>query len=67
MITIMLKNFLPIANSILNKGKSAILPLFDTEVLSSESVSKNSYLGDSGISLYVFPSRANLIGTGVFM
>ena len=53
-------NFLPIANNILNKGKSAIPPLFDTEVLSSENVSKNSYLGDSGVSLYFSPSRTNL-------
>ena len=53
-------NFLPIANSILDKGKSAIPPLFDTEVLSSENVSKNSYLGDSGVSLHFSPSRTNL-------
>ena len=59
-----------IANSVLNKGKSAIPPLFNgLEVLSSASdkaklfaknFSKNSNLDDSGISLPVFPSRTNL-------
>ena len=59
-----------IANSVLNKGKSAIPPLFNgPEVLSSasdkaklftENFSKNSNLDDSGISLLVFPSRTNL-------
>ena len=58
-----------IANSVLNKGKSAIPPLFNgTEVLSSASdkarfaknFSKNSNLDDSGISLPIFPSRTNL-------
>ena len=59
-----------IANSVLNKGKSAISPLFiGPEVLSSasdkaklfpENFSKNSNLDDSGISLPVFPSRTNL-------
>ena len=59
-----------IANSVLNKGKSAIPPLFNRlEVLSSASdkaklfaknFSKNSNLDDSGISLPVFPSRTNL-------
>ena len=63
-------NFWGIANSVLNKGKSARPPLFnDLEVLSSasdkaklfaESFSMNSNLDDSGISLPVFPSRANL-------
>ena len=57
-------------NSVLNKGKSAIPPLFNgPEVLSSASdkaklfaknFSKNSNLDDSGISLPVFPSRTNL-------
>ena len=57
-------------NSVLNKGKSAILALFNRpEVLSStsdkaklfaESFSMNSSLDDSGISLPVFPSRTNL-------
>ena len=59
-----------IANSVLNKGKSAIPPLFNgPEVLSSasdkaklfaENFSLNSNLDDSGISLPVFPSRTNL-------
>ena len=59
-----------IANSVLNKGKSAIPPLFNgPEVLSSASdkaklfaknFSKNSNLDDSGICLPVFPSRTNL-------
>ena len=59
-----------IANSVLNKGKSAITPQFNgPEVLSSasdkaklfaENFSKNSNLDDSGISLPVFPSRTNL-------
>ena len=56
-------------NSVLNKGKYAIPPLFNgLEVLSSASdeaklfaknFSKNSNLDDSGISLPVFPSRTN--------
>ena len=59
-----------IANSVLNKGKSAIPPLFNgSEVLSSASdkaklfaknFSKNSNLDDSGISLPVFSSRTNM-------
>ena len=63
-------DFWQIANSVLNKGKSAILPLFnDPEVLSSasdkaklfaENFSKNSNLDDSSISFPVFPSRTNL-------
>ena len=63
-------DFWRIANSVLNKGKSAIPPLFNgPEVLSSASdkaklfaknFSKNSNLDDSGISLPVFPSRTNL-------
>ena len=58
-----------IANSVLNKGKSAIPTLFNClEVLSSASgkaklsaknFCKNSNLDDSGISLPVFPSRTN--------
>ena len=58
------------ADSILNKGKSAIPPLFnDPKLLSSasdkaklfaENISKNSNLDDSGISLPVFPFRTNL-------
>ena len=62
--------FWRIANSVLNKGKSAIPPLFNgPELLSSasdktklfaENFSKNSNLDGSGISLTVFPSRTNL-------
>ena len=62
--------FWRIANSVLNKGKPAIPPLFNgREVLSSasdkaklfaENFSKNSNLDVSGISLPVFPSRTNL-------
>ena len=65
-----LLDFWRIANSVLNKGKSAIPLLFNSlEVLSSasnkvklfaENFSKNSNLDDSGISLPVFPSRTNL-------
>ena len=64
------RDFWQIANSVLNKGKSAIPPLFNgPEVLSSASdkvklfaknFSNNSNLDDSGISLPVFPSRTNL-------
>ena len=59
------QDFWQIANSVLNKGKSAIPPLFNgPEVLSSasdkaklfaENFFKNSNLDDSGISLPVFP------------
>ena len=62
--------FAQIANSVLNKGKSAIPALFNSpEVLSSTSdkaklfaknFSKNSNLDDLGISLPVFLSRTNL-------
>ena len=62
------RDFWRIANSVLNKGKSAIPPLFnDPEVLSSacdkaklfaENFSMNSNLDDSDISLPVFPSIA---------
>ena len=55
---------------VLNKGKSAISPLFNgPEVLSSacdkeklfpENFSRNSNLDDSDISLPVYPSRTNL-------
>ena len=64
------RDFWRIANSVLNKSKSAIPPIFNgPEVLSSASdkaklfaknFSKNSNLDDSGISLPVFPSRTNL-------
>ena len=65
-----LGTFWRIVNSVLNKGKSAIPPLFNRpEVLSSasdkaklfaENFCKNSNLDDSGISLPGFPSRTNL-------
>ena len=63
-------DFWRIANSVLNKGKSAIPPPFNgPELLSSasdkaklfaENFSLNSNLDDSGVSLPVFPSRTNL-------
>ena len=63
-------DFWRIANSVLNKCKSAIPPLSNRlEVLSSasdkaklfaENFSLNSNLDDSGVSLPVFPSRTNL-------
>ena len=63
-------DFWQIANSVLNKGKSAIPTLFSSpDVLScatdktklfAENFSMNSNLDDSGISLPVFPSRTNL-------
>ena len=62
--------FLGNASNLLNKGKSAIPPLFNgREVLSSasdkaklfaENFSKNSDLDNSSISLHVFPFRTNL-------
>ena len=64
------QDFWRIANSVLNKGKSVVPPLFNgPEVLPSASgktklfaknFSQNSHLDDSGISLPVFPSRTNL-------
>ena len=62
------KSFGRIVNSVLNKDKSAIPPLFNRpEMFSSasakffaENSSKNSYLDDPDISLSVFPSRTNL-------
>ena len=64
------RDFWRTANSVLNKCKSAILPLFngpevlfstsDKAKLFAEKFSKNSNLDDSGISLPVFPSRTNL-------
>ena len=64
------RDFCQIANSVLNKGKSAMPPLFNRlEVLSSasdkakslaENFSKNSNLNDSGISLSIFPSNLKL-------
>ena len=63
-------DFWQITNSVLNKGKSAIPPLFNgQEVLSSTSdkgnlfskiFSKNSNLDDASISLPVFPFRTNM-------
>ena len=63
-------DFGQIANSVFNKGKSAIPPLFNgLEVLPSVSdiaklfaknFSTNSNLDDSGILLPVLPSRTNL-------
>ena len=63
-------DFWQIANSVLNKGKSAIPPVFNSlEVLSPasdktklfvENLSKNSNLDDSGIFLSVFPARTNM-------
>ena len=48
------RDFWRIANSVLNKGKSAIPTSF------AENFSLNSNLDDSGVSLPVFPSRTNL-------
>ena len=63
------RDFWQIANSVVNKGKSVIPPLFNgPDVLPSASdkaklfavnFSKNSNLDDSGLSLSVFPSRTN--------
>ena len=63
-------DFWRIANSVLSKGKWAILPLFNRrEVLSSasdkaklfaENFALNCNLDDSGISLPFFPYRTNL-------
>ena len=63
-------DFWRIANGFLNKGKSAIPPLFnglevsfsasDKAKLFAENFSKNFNLDDSGISLSFFPSRTNL-------
>ena len=64
------RDFWHIANSVLNKGKSAIPPLFNApEALSSasdkaklfaENFSLNFNLDDSGVCLPVFSSRTNL-------
>ena len=71
------RDFWSIDNSALNKGKSAILPLFNgPEVLSSVSdiaklfakiFSKNSNLDDLCIYLPVFPSRTNLKLHNIFI
>ena len=70
-------DFWQIANSVLNKGKSAIPPLFNgAKVLSSasdkaklfaENFSKNANLDDSGISLLFFLSRSNLKLHNIFV
>ena len=56
--------FWRIANSVLNKGKSAIPPLLssasDKAKLFAENFSLNSNLDGLGVSLPVFPSRTNL-------
>ena len=64
------RDFWQIANSVLNKGKSAIPPLLnglevmfsasDKAKLFAENFSLNSNLDDSGVSLPVFPSRTDL-------
>ena len=64
------RDFWRITNSVLNKGKSVIPPLFKgPETLSSASnkaklfaknFSRNSDLDDSGISLPAFPCKTNL-------
>ena len=59
------RDFWRIANSVLNKGKSAIPPLFNNpEVLSSAShkakLFAKSFSNNSSISLPAFPSRTNL-------
>ena len=64
------RDFRQIVNSVLNKGKSTIPPLFNgPEVLSSASdkaklfakkFSKNFNLDESGISLPFFSSRTKL-------
>ena len=71
------RDFWRIANRVLNKGKSAIPPLFNgLEVLSSasdkaklfaENFSMNSNLDYSDISLPVFPSRTNLKLHNIFV
>ena len=63
-------DFRQIANSVLNRGKSALPHLVNgLEMLSSasdkakllaENFSKNSNVDESGISLLTFPSRTNL-------
>ena len=71
------RDFWRIANSVLNKDKSAILSLFNgPEVLSSasdkaklfaENFSLNSNLDDLGVSLPVFPCRTNLKLHNIFI
>ena len=58
------RDFWRIANSVLNRGKSAIPLLLssasDKAKLFAENFSLNSNLDDLGVSLPVFPSRTNL-------
>ena len=54
------RDFWPIANSVLNKGKSVIPPLFNGPKALSSASDKNSNLDDSVIPLPVFRSRTNL-------
>ena len=60
------QDFWRIANIVLNKGKSAIPPpevcfsVSDKTKLCAKNLTKNSNLGDSGISLPIFLSRTNL-------
>ena len=71
------RDFRRIANSVLNKGKPAVRPLFnDPEVLSSVPDKANLFpkkffwnfsLDDSGISLPVFPSRTNVKLHNIFV
>ena len=71
------RDFWRIANSVLNKGKSAIPPLFngpevlflasDKAKLFAKNFSKSSNLDDSGISLPVLPSRTNLKLHNIFI
>ena len=71
------RDFWRIAKSVLNKGKSALPPLFNgLEVLSSasdkvklfpENFSMNSNLDDSGISLPIFLSRTNVKLHNIFV
>ena len=61
-------DFWQIANNVLNKAESAILPLFsDVELMSSDKAklftknfSENANLDYSDIFLPVFPARTNL-------
>ena len=64
------RNFWRFTSSVLNNGKSAILPIFngpemlfsasDKAKLFAKNFSENFNLDDSGIFLPVFPSRTNL-------
>ena len=67
------QNFLGLANSVFNKGKTTIPPFFNgQEVLSSacdkaKLFVKNSILEDSGVSLPVFHSGTNLKLHNIFV